>query len=66
MILCHISPQKTDPAQERTMGYKKPEKTISFAELSLLSSLENNRSVKMMEQIDKAAVISHIILNDFP
>jgi IS5 family transposase len=36
------------------MGYKKAEKTISFAELSLLRSLENNRSVKMMESIHKA------------
>jgi hypothetical protein len=36
------------------MGYKKTEKTISFAEISLRSSLENNRSVKMMERIHKA------------
>ena len=36
------------------MGYKKVEKTVSFAELSLLSSLKNNRSVKMMERIHKA------------
>lgn len=36
------------------MGYKKVDKTINFAELSLLSSIENNRSVKMMERISKA------------
>ena len=36
------------------MGYKKVEKTVSFAELSLLSSLKNNRSVKMMERIHRA------------
>jgi len=36
------------------MGYKKVDKTVSFAELSLLSSIENNRSVKMMEKIHKA------------
>ncbi len=36
------------------MGYKKVDKTVSFAELSLLSSIENNRSVKMMERISKA------------
>ena len=36
------------------MGYKKIDKTVSFAELSLLSSIENNRSVKMMERINKS------------
>ena len=36
------------------MGYKKVDKTVSFAELSLLSSIENNRSVKMMERINKS------------
>ena len=36
------------------MGYKKIDKTVSFAELSLRSSIENNRSVKMMERISKA------------
>ena len=36
------------------MGYKKADKTISFAELSLLSSIGNNRSLKMMERISKA------------
>jgi len=36
------------------MGYKKVDKTVSFAELSLRSSIENNRSVKMMERISKA------------
>jgi len=34
------------------MGYKKVDTTVSFAELSLLSSIENNRSVKMMERIN--------------
>ena len=36
------------------MGYKKADKTVSFAELSLLNSIENNRSVKMMERINKS------------
>jgi IS5 family transposase len=40
--------------QGGNMGYKKVDKTISFAELSLISSIENNRSVKMMETISKA------------
>ena len=33
------------------MGYKKVDKTVSFAELSLLSSIENNRSLKMMRPL---------------
>jgi len=47
-------PSKKTIKQEETMGYKKVDKTIGFAELSLLSSIENNRSVKMMEGIRKA------------
>ncbi len=42
------------------MGYKKVDKTIGFAELSLLSSIENNRSVKMMERINKAVAWENI------
>jgi hypothetical protein len=53
-ILCHISSQKIGNAKERNMGYKKVDKTVNFAELSLLRSIENNRSVKMMERIHKA------------
>ena len=34
------------------MGYKKVDKAISFAEKALLRSMENNRSVKMMERIN--------------
>jgi IS5 family transposase len=52
--MCHISPWEIATEKERNMGYKKVDKTVSFAELSLLSSIENNRSVKMMEQIHKA------------
>ena len=36
------------------MGYKKVDKGISFAEGALLRSMENNRSVKIMERINKA------------
>jgi hypothetical protein len=36
------------------MGHKKADTTVSFAEFSLLSSLEKNRSVKMMERISKS------------
>jgi hypothetical protein len=34
------------------MGYKKLGKNMSFADLAVTSSLENNRSVKMMEKIN--------------
>jgi len=36
------------------MGYKRVDKTVSFAKLSLLRSIENNRSVKMMEYINSS------------
>lgn len=35
------------------MGYKKLEQNISFAETALLSSMENNRSLKTMERINQ-------------
>jgi hypothetical protein len=35
------------------MGYKKIEQNLSFAELSLSSSMEKNRSLKMMERINQ-------------
>ena len=35
------------------MRYKKVDKAISFAEVALLRSMENNRSVEMMERINK-------------
>ena len=35
------------------MGYKKWGKEISFADLALSKSLEHNRSLKMMERINK-------------
>jgi hypothetical protein len=35
------------------MGYKKWGKEISFADLAVSKSLEHNRSVKMMDRIDK-------------
>lgn len=36
------------------MGYKKVDKGITFAEVALLRSMENNRSVTMMERINTA------------
>ena len=34
------------------MGYKKVEPNMTFAELSLMSSMEHNRSLKLMEKIN--------------
>jgi IS5 family transposase len=39
---------------EEDMGYKKGDKGISFAEGALLRAMEHNRSVEMMERINKA------------
>ncbi len=36
------------------MGYKKMDQNIDFADLALASSLKHNRSLKLMEKIDKA------------
>ena len=35
------------------MGYKKTERNMTFAEADLKSSMKHNRSLKMMEKIDK-------------
>ena len=35
------------------MGYKRIDKNLSFADLAVSKSLENNRSLKMMEKINK-------------
>ncbi len=34
------------------MGYKKADPTLTFAEMSLMGSMEHNRSLKLMEKID--------------
>jgi IS5 family transposase len=36
------------------MGFKKMDNSLGFADLALASSLEHNRSLKLMEKIDKA------------
>lgn len=36
------------------MGYKDLGKELSFADLAVANSMENNRSVKMMERINQA------------
>ena len=40
--------------QEDNMGYKKIDKSLDFADIVLASSLKHNRSLKLMEKIDKA------------
>ena len=37
---------------EGNMGYKKADPNLTFAELSLMGSMEHNRSLKLMEKID--------------
>jgi len=36
------------------MCYKKIDKSLGFDDLALANSLKHNRSLKLMEQIDKA------------
>lgn len=42
------------------MGYKTLDQNISFAEVALASSMENNRSLKMMEKVNQIIDWSHI------
>jgi len=39
------------------MGYKQIDKNLSFADLAVSKSLEKNRSLKMMEKINKVKAI---------
>lgn len=39
--------------EERARGYKQIDKSLSFADLAVSKSLENNRSLKMMEKINE-------------
>jgi hypothetical protein len=36
------------------MGFKKMDSTLGFADLALASSLEHNRSIKLMEKLNKS------------
>ena len=42
------------------MGYKTLDQNISFPEVALASSMENNRSLKMMEKVNQIIDWSHI------
>jgi hypothetical protein len=49
--LCHISTIKFLSGGD--MGYKQIDQNITFAEASLLKSMEHNRSLKRLEKINQ-------------
>jgi hypothetical protein len=49
--LCHISAIKFLSGGD--MGYKQIEPNMTFAEASLISSMEHNRSLKRLEKINQ-------------
>ena len=54
---------------EDIMGYKKIDQNLGFADFALASSLKHNRSLKVMEQIDKAidwSRIEAILMSKYP
>ena len=57
MIICFyhamFSPTKQGFDEGEGMGYKKWRKEIGFADLAVSKSLEHNRSLKMMNSIEK-------------
>ena len=51
------------------MGFKKMERNVSFADISLLASLEKNRAIKRMEQINAVvnwSRIERMIMRNYP
>ena len=50
--LCHISTIKFLTGGD--MGYKQIDQNMTFAEVSLLQSMEHNRSLKRLEKINQA------------
>jgi len=71
LILYHIYaiiPSKTSILED-IMGYKKIDQNLGFADFALASSLKHNRSLKVMEQIDKAidwSRIEAILMSKYP
>jgi len=60
VISCHI-PTITQPlSMEDNMGFKKMDKSLNFADFVLANSLKHNRSVAIMENIDKSINWSRI------
>lgn len=50
------------------MGYKKADPNLTFAELSLMGSMEHNRSLKLMEKIDHLidwSKIENLLMNHY-
>ena len=56
--LCHISTIKFLSGGD--MGYKQIEPNMTFAEMSLLKSMEHNRSLKRLEKINQVINLSLI------
>ncbi len=51
------------------MSFKKMEPNLSFADMSLFSSLEHNRAIKRMEQIDAVvnwSRIERLVVKKYP
>jgi len=71
LILYHIYaiiPSKISILED-IMGYKKIDQNLGFADFALASSLKHNRSLKVMEQIDKAidwSRIEAILMSKYP
>ena len=42
------------------MGYKRPNESFTFADLTMKETLEHNRSLKTLEKVDKAINWSRI------
>jgi len=53
-ISCHIPTIIQPLSMEDNMGFKKMDKSLNFADLVLADSLKHNRSLVIMENIDKA------------
>ena len=50
------------------MGFKKIEQNLGFADFALASSLKHNRSLKLMEKLDKAiewSRVEEILMNHY-
>jgi len=51
---CHISTITQPLSMGDTMGFKKMDRSLNFADLALANPLKHNRSLVIMENIDKA------------
>src|SRR5450756_2991182 len=60
--LCHIPAIKFLTGGD--MGYKKIDRNMTFAEVSLLKSMEHNRSLKRLEKINQVINLSLIHISE--